>query len=100
MRVLAAVFVILGVIGMVPPGMLTAQGSRATIGAGAAVFAVKFGSPIKDFGAAKFYIACEGSESGAKWGITFKGDKATGIQRSACGAEPFDASTVKRVPDL
>jgi hypothetical protein len=95
-RVLAIGCAILGVNAILLPATPAAQMSQATVGAQAPAFASKFGQPVKDFGPAKFYVVCDGSESGTKWGITFKGDKATEIERSACGAEHLDAATTAK----
>jgi hypothetical protein len=93
--------VILSVAAMAAPQPFLAQAkpSAATLGAAPAAFEAAFGAPVKDEGVAKFYLRCPGSESPGKWGVTFKGGRATGIERSACAGEVLDeASVVAEAP--
>lgn len=96
MRGITIAVLILSVIGLSISYRLSAEGLPTTVGAGAEAFSAKFGKPLQDFGAAKFYVPCAGSESGAKWGATLKGDKVTSVQRYACGNERLDKAIVKR----
>jgi hypothetical protein len=96
MRTLTTAVLILSACGPGISNGLFAQGSNATVGAGVEAFNATFGKPLKDYGAAKFYAACTGSESGFKWGITLKGEKVTSLQRSACGNERLDEASVKK----
>lgn len=93
---LAALLVLLSMNGTATAGDPPVPPSKVTLGSAAAAVAARFGKPLKDFGPAKLYVPCDGSENGAKWGVTFRGDEVTAIQRSACGDEHLDATSVKK----
>lgn len=94
MRIVTTAVLLLGACVLGGGNGLSAEGPGATLGAAAEDFDAKLGKPLKDYGAARFYVACEGSEIGFKWGITLKDKKVTGIQRSACGNERLDEAAV------
>ena len=96
MRSVKAIVLILSLLSVPLADEVTAQATQAILGAEAAAFTAQFGKPLLDVGPAKFYTACVGSESGAKWGVTLKGSKITSIERTACGSERLDPAMVKK----
>jgi hypothetical protein len=96
MKTASTSIVMPGLLAVVLSGGLLAQAQAhgATLGAGPAAFAAAFGAPVQDLGVAKFYLRCAGAQSPGKWGVTFKGGRATGIERSACAGEILDEDAV------